>query len=121
MGNSLAVAGLVADIFGVGFIGYAFLRSDSRTLYEQANTTWDYNSKALTALCEQKVDNTFGFGFLLAGFILQLLSALHVEPGSQWDFAALVAVLIAFVAAIFFRSRAVRRYETKAKAVAPSE
>src|SRR5688572_17013356 len=72
---SLAVAGLLADIVGMAFIGFAFLRNDARVLMEQAKTVWDYSPTVLSALCEQKADNIIGIGFLFFGFVLQLIAA----------------------------------------------
>src|SRR5687767_931209 len=65
LGSSLTAAGLLADIVGVAFIGFAFLRNDTRVLLEQAKTVWDYSPTVLSALCEQKADNIIGIVFLL--------------------------------------------------------
>jgi hypothetical protein len=54
MGSSLTAAGLLADIVGVAFIGFAFLQSDARNLLEQAQTTWDYSPEVLSALAKSR-------------------------------------------------------------------
>jgi hypothetical protein len=121
---SLSAVGLIADIIGVIFIGLAFLNSDARNLLGQARETLAssgyHNPVVLTSLCEQKVDNIFGFTFLLFGFVFQLISALHLEPSWRLDWVALAAVLIAALASFLFRRGAVRYYERKALAVGPS-
>jgi hypothetical protein len=119
MGSSLTAAGLLADIVGVAFIGFAFLRRDARTLLEQAQTTWDYSPEVLSALCEQKADNIVGIGFLFVGFVLQLLAAFGWDLSGFSDTIIFAAILFAFIAAIVARGKLIQRFEAQAKSLAP--
>jgi len=119
MGNGLSVAGLLADIVGVAFIGFAFLRSDARTLLEQAQTKWDYSPDVLSALCEQKADNLIGLAFLFVGFVLQLIAAFGWDLSGFSDTLIFAAMLAAFIAAIVVRGKLVRHFEAQAKSLVP--
>ena len=117
MESSLTAAGLLADIVGVAFIGFAFLRRDARTLLEQAQTKWDYSPEVLSTLCEQKADNIIGIGFLFVGFVLQLLAAFGWDLSGFSDTVIFAAILFAFIAAIVVRGKLIQRYETQAKSL----
>jgi hypothetical protein len=117
MESSLTAAGLLADIVGVAFIGFAFLRRDARTLLEQAQIKWDYSPEVLSALCEQKADNIIGIGFLFVGFVLQLLAAFGWDLSGFSDTVIFAAILFAFIAAIVVRGKLIQRYETQAKSL----
>jgi len=117
MESSLTAAGLLADIVGVAFIGFAFLRRDARTLLEQAQIKWDYSPEVLSALCEQKADNIIGIGFLFVGFVLQLLAAFGWDLAGFSDTVIFAAILFAFIAAIVVRGKLIQRYETQAKSL----
>ena len=119
MESSLTAAGLLADIVGVAFIGFAFLRRDARTLLEQAQIKWDYSPEVLSALCEQKADNIIGIGFLFVGFVLQLLAAFGWDLSGFSDTAIFAAILFAFIAAIVARGKLIQRFEAQAKSLAP--
>jgi hypothetical protein len=119
MESSLTAAGLLADIVGVAFIGFAFLRRDARTLLEQAQTKWDYSPEVLSALCEQKADNIIGIGFLFVGFVLQLLAAFGWDLSGFSDTVIFAAILFAFIAAIVVRGKLIQRYETQTKSLVP--
>ena len=117
MESSLTAAGLLADIVGVAFIGFAFLRRDARTLLEQAQIKWDYSPEVLSALCEQKADNIIGIGFLFVGFVLQLLAAFGWDLSGFSDTVIFAAILFAFIAAIVVRGKLIQRYETQTKSL----
>ena len=117
MESSHTAAGLQADIVGVAFIGFAFLRRDARTLLEQAQIKWDYSPEVLSALCEQKADNIIGIGFLFVGFVLQLLAAFGWDLSGFSDTVIFAAILFAFIAAIVVRGKLIQRYETQAKSL----
>jgi hypothetical protein len=119
MESSLTAAGLLADIVGVAFIGFAFLRRDARTLLEQAQTKWDYSPEVLSTLCEQKADNIIGIGFLFVGFVLQLLAAFGWDLSGFSDTVIFAAILFAFIAAIVVRGKLIQRYETQTKSLVP--
>lgn len=119
MGSSLTVAGLLADIIGVAFIGFAFLRSDTRVLLEQAKTVWDYSPTVLSALCEQKADNIIGIGFLFVGFVLQLFAAFGWDLSGFSDTVIFATILLAFIAAIAARGKLIQRFEAQAKSLVP--
>jgi hypothetical protein len=119
MESSLTAAGLLADIVGVAFIGFAFLRRDAHTLLEQAQTKWDYSPDVLSALCEQKADNIIGIGFLFVGFVLQLLAAFGWDLSGFSDTVISAAILFAFIAAIAARGKLIQRFEAQAKSLAP--
>ena len=119
MESSLTAAGLLADIVGVAFIGFAFLRRDARTLLEQAQIKWDYSPEVLSALCEQKADNIIGIGFLFVGFVLQLLAAFGWDLSGFSDTVIFAAILFAFIAAIVVRGKLIQRYETQTKSLVP--
>ena len=111
---SLTVAGLLADIVGVAFIGYAFLRSDARMMLEQAQTDWDYSPEVLSVLCEQKTDNIFGIGFLFLGFVLQLIAAFGWDLSGFADTLILAAILLALIAAMVVRGKLIQHFEAQA-------
>jgi hypothetical protein len=119
MGNSLAVAGLLADIVGVAFIGFAFLRRDARVLLEQAKTVWDYSPTVLSALCEQKADNIIGIAFLFFGFVLQLIAAFGWDLSGFSDTVIFAAILLAFIAAIVARGKLIGHFEAQVKSLIP--
>jgi len=119
MESSLTAAGLLADIVGVAFIGFAFLRRDARTLLEQAQIKWDYSPEVLSALCEQKADNIIGIGFLFVGFVLQLLAAFGWDLSGFSDTVIFAAILFAFIAAIVVRGKLIQRFEAQAKSLVP--
>ena len=119
MESSLTAAGLLADIVGVAFIGFAFLRRDARTLLEQAQIKWDYSPEVLSTLCEQKADNIIGIGFLFVGFVLQLLAAFGWDLSGFSDTVIFAAILFAFIAAIVVRGKLIQRYETQTKSLVP--
>ena len=119
MESSLTAAGLLADIVGVAFIGFAFLRRDARNLLEQAQTKWDYSPEVLSTLCEQKADNIIGIGFLFVGFVLQLLAAFGWDLSGFSDTVIFAAILFAFIAAIVVRGKLIQRYETQTKSLVP--
>jgi hypothetical protein len=109
MGSSLTAAGLLADIVGVAFIGFAFLRNDARVLLEQAKTVWDYSPTVLSALCEQKADNIIGIVFLFVGFVLQLCAAFGWDLSWFSDTIIFAAILLTFIAAIMARGKLIQR------------
>jgi hypothetical protein len=119
MESSLTAAGLLADIVGVAFIGFAFLRRDARTLLEQSQTKWDYSPDVLSALCEQKADNIVGIGFLCVGFVLRLLAAFGWDLSGFSDTIIFAAILLAFIAAITARGKLIQRFEAQAKSLVP--
>ena len=119
MGSSLTAAGLLADIVGVAFIGFAFLRRDARVLLEQAKTVWDYSPDVLSALCGQKADNIIGIGFLFVGFVLQLVAAFGWDLSGFSDTVIFAAILLAFIAAIAARGKLIQRFEAQAKSLVP--
>jgi hypothetical protein len=119
MENGLTVAGLLADIVGVAFIGFAFLRRDARTLLEEAQTKWDYSPDVLSALCEQKADNIIGIAFLFVGFVLQLVAAFGWDLSGFSDTVIFAAMLAVFTAAIAARGKLIRHFEAQTKSLIP--
>jgi hypothetical protein len=118
---SLTAAGLLADIIGVAFIGFAFLRSDAQTLLEQAKTKWDYSPDVLSTLCEQKADNIIGLAFLFFGFVLQLIGAYAPDLPMLADTFLLGVILFALIGAMVFRRKMIERFEALARSIASDQ
>src|SRR5258708_35616800 len=79
--NILSVAGPVYDIVGALLLAEAIVRTRREVLMRQAHPGGQFASVNLAlfaALEEQRHDARFGLGFLVFGFLLQLVAAFNV-------------------------------------------
>jgi len=94
--NILSVAGPVYDIVGALLLAEAIVRTRREVLMRQAHPGGQFASVNLAlfaALEEQRHDARFGLGFLIFGFVLQLVAAFGVVLAHWLWIAVFLAVL----------------------------
>ncbi len=96
--NSLTVAGLLYDIFGVCILALALMAPRTRNLYLHAGTYWGGNKGLFRVFLLQRTDARFGLPIVVVGFVLQLGGALPLAVPQDviWLLLPLAIALVAY-------------------------
>lgn len=93
--------GVLFDIVGAVMLGGALSFAGDNLLKVQAGTYFGFNSAALNALAEQRIDARFGLAVLVGGFVLQFAGTICTTSPTwiSWLLGpALVVTVIAYFA-----------------------
>src|ERR1700730_17048777 len=95
--NLLSIAGLGYDILGAILLAEAIVRTRDETLVRQARQGGQFSGGNLllfAALEEQRHDARFGLGFLIGGFVLQLVAALGYAVAINLGWSLLFTLIL---------------------------
>ena len=95
--NFVNLAGLIYDIAGAFLLGRAVVFNKKEKIAQQVGTAWGHNKGLIPAVVEGRVDAVVGLALMIAGFVLQGLSAFWY--GWWWELAAALVVLAGILVA----------------------
>jgi len=99
----LSSIGIVFDIIGAFFLAQSFILKKTDRIVKEASSFYDGNPFLLPSFIIQRIEAKTGFGFLMLGFLLQMISnADFVDQGRDKNFwLILLAGLVLWVIFVF--------------------
>lgn len=113
---TVAVVGLIYDISGATVLIWALAFARNGILKSQGGTYFNFNSRMLEALVEQRIDAQFGLGLLIFGFALQAIGSIAVSLPLWIDELLLAGLAIVLIVYVCCRKRLARRQGERLRA-----
>ena len=89
----LSSIGIIFDIIGAFFLAQSFLLKKTDRIVKEASSFFDGNPFLLPSFIIQRIEAKTGFGFLMLGFLLQMISnADFVNQGRDKNFWLILTI-----------------------------